>query len=961
MSLPIGTLIQLKYSTANSTPVSLQLSEPAYSFVSDKLFIGDSVNNPIAIGGKFYTNLLDANTPYTSPNTLVTRDDQGSSDFNNLMANTLSANSTVYAGLADASPLAGATNPLIGAGGNDNNYVQNYIRNINAGGSASADFVAYPDNGSDVSGWVDMGITSSTYNDANFAITNANEGYLFMSAPSSSSTSGNLVIATDSTGVYNSILFQTGGFTDVHTLAHFQHNQGLTIDIPTESFSNSTGSLILAGGAGIQGAVYADALYDNGSRVLSAVNVNAGAGVSVTSSTSGNTESITITNTGVQSLTANTSDVTANATTGNIVFGLATTSVTAGTYGGATQVPSFTVDSKGRITFAGNNAISTSFNLYGDSGVTAVGGGSSLTIQGNTGGGILTSATSGSNLDIFVDDTVVRSNTISLYQTIDGDITISGNLNVLGTQTIVHTTTSSVEDSLLDLAANNTTSDLVDIGFVGRYSPNGEDVLYSGLIRHAGNKQYYIFDGYTQDPTANVVTPGTNGFYLATVNADINANTVQSGGFLAAEGAPSGFGTAGYSFTTDGGWDTGMFSSGDGIIDFYNNNVKTTTIDNTGAVRLVNGAKLQNFNSNTVVLNPDGTVGYGLEVTKGSPDTSQITLANAGGYSDLIVGVNDGSHNYFRVGGSGSGGTAFNFNSTGGDLIIDLDGSLWNFTTSNNTIVLPHGASLRDTSTNSVVFGYLAGDTGQSSDGVAIGNQAGKTSQQQGSVAIGAYAGETSQGYKSVAIGLESGQTSQGAFSVAVGLHAGQTNQQNSSVAIGHVAGQTGQGTDSVAVGVGAGINYQGYNSVAVGNRAGAGYTTPQGNNAIAIGASAGYNHQVDNSIALNASGAPLNPDNAGFYVNPVRNVSTANVMFYNAATSEVSYGGFDVSEIITGTLGVGTGGTGASSFSTKGVIVSDNSSTTGALSALTGSAYQVLQLDASGVPTFGGLNGGTF
>jgi hypothetical protein len=42
-------------------------------------------------------------------------------------------------------------------------------------------------------------------------------------------------------------------------------------------------------------------------------------------------------------------------------------------------------------------------------------------------------------------------------------------------------------------------------------------------------------------------------------------------------------------------------------------------------------------------------------------------------------------------------------------------------------------------------------------------------------------------------------------------------------------------------------------------------------------------------------------------------------------------------------------------------VIVSDSSSSTAALTALTGSAYQVLQLNASGVPVFGGLNGGTF
>jgi len=71
---------------------------------------------------------------------------------------------------------------------------------------------------------------------------------------------------------------------------------------------------------------------------------------------------------------------------------------------------------------------------------------------------------------------------------------------------------------------------------------------------------------------------------------------------------------------------------------------------------------------------------------------------------------------------------------------------------------------------------------------------------------------------------------------------------------------------------------------------------------------------------------------------------------------------GIAASQIVSGTLGVTRGGTGASSFSIKGVIVSDQSSTTGALSALTSSTEgHVLQINSSGVPTFAHLNGGSF
>jgi hypothetical protein len=69
-----------------------------------------------------------------------------------------------------------------------------------------------------------------------------------------------------------------------------------------------------------------------------------------------------------------------------------------------------------------------------------------------------------------------------------------------------------------------------------------------------------------------------------------------------------------------------------------------------------------------------------------------------------------------------------------------------------------------------------------------------------------------------------------------------------------------------------------------------------------------------------------------------------------------------DTSAVVSGTLGIARGGSGASSFSVKGVIVSDAASTTGALSALTSPTEgHLLQINSSGAPTFAHLNGGTF
>jgi hypothetical protein len=55
---------------------------------------------------------------------------------------------------------------------------------------------------------------------------------------------------------------------------------------------------------------------------------------------------------------ANSGQLTANASTGNVLLGLADTAVATGNYGSATNIPSISVDSKGRITYAANVAIS---------------------------------------------------------------------------------------------------------------------------------------------------------------------------------------------------------------------------------------------------------------------------------------------------------------------------------------------------------------------------------------------------------------------------------------------------------------------------------------------------------------------------------------------------------------------------------------------------------------------------
>jgi hypothetical protein len=78
-----NTLIQLKSSTANAAPAVLNVAEPAYSYVSNTLFIGTAGGNGVLpVGGKFYLDQQQiiyntVNLAYEAANTVNITSIQG--------------------------------------------------------------------------------------------------------------------------------------------------------------------------------------------------------------------------------------------------------------------------------------------------------------------------------------------------------------------------------------------------------------------------------------------------------------------------------------------------------------------------------------------------------------------------------------------------------------------------------------------------------------------------------------------------------------------------------------------------------------------------------------------------------------------------------------------------------------------------------------------------------------------
>jgi len=141
--------------------------------------------------------------------------------------------------------------------------------------------------------------------------------------------------------------------------------------------------------------------------------------------------------------------------------------------------------------------------------------------------------------------------------TIGGNLVVDGNLTVSGTSMTVNSTTTTIEDSMMELASNNTSSDVLDIGFYGNYDDglsDGGASEYTGLFRDASDSTWKLYDGLEVEPTTTVNTSGT-GYTLADLLVgDLTATTLTATNGLTGSSItyPTSDGTSGQAIITDG-------------------------------------------------------------------------------------------------------------------------------------------------------------------------------------------------------------------------------------------------------------------------------------------------------------------------------------------------------------------------------------------------------------------------
>jgi|688.fasta_scaffold00338_30 hypothetical protein len=221
------------------------------------------------------------------------------------------------------------------------------------------------------------------------------------------------------------------------------------------------------------------------------------AGDSGSSQTIDDAETVTISGgTGLSSIASSTNTITLH---------LDNTTVTAGSYGSASAIPTFTVDAQGRLSAAGTASISTSFTVDADNGDNlTIAGGDTFTIVGGIGLTSVASATDTLTLDL--DNTTVTAGSYGGAASV-GSFTVDaqGRLTAASSTTIEIALGTNTSGSYVATITGGTgvTSSAATTGEGTTHSLSiGQDVATSASVTFAGltlNGGSMVFEGATAD------------------------------------------------------------------------------------------------------------------------------------------------------------------------------------------------------------------------------------------------------------------------------------------------------------------------------------------------------------------------------------------------------------------------------------------------------------------------------
>ena len=517
----MATTIQIKRSPNVAAPTTSDIieGELAYSYdktnngTGAKLYIevqnsggGETIHT---VGGKYYTDKVDAATSASTANALVQRDVNGSFAANNI---SLAGNITLGGTKITGGGSGLFVDPIANSVSGNVVYYNPSTKEITFGVAGVATSANQLATARDIGLAGDLTGNVSFDGSSNVTLT-------------ATIAANSVALGTDTTGNYVANVIPGTGLTG----SGFG-TEGAT---PTLDLANTAVTAGVYGGTTNIPTITVDAQGRITSASNSAISTSfTAAGDSGSNQTISGGDTLTIAGgTGLTSVGGSTDTITIN---------LDNTAVTPSTYGGAASVGVFTVDQQGRLTAASNVAISIPSsalntdvalgsqtsgayvaNLVAGTGITLSGLGNEGTTPTITNSGvtqvtgtanqIATSGSTGSITLSLPNDVVIPNNL-----TVSGDLIISGNAVTMNTATIL------IEDPLIKLG-NANPSDSLDIGFFGEYVSSG--TKYAGLFRDASDSgKFKLFNDLTVDPTSNVVD--TSSFTIASLVANITGGTI---------------------------------------------------------------------------------------------------------------------------------------------------------------------------------------------------------------------------------------------------------------------------------------------------------------------------------------------------------------------------------------------------------------------------------------------------
>lgn len=212
------------------------------------------------------------------------------------------------------------------------------------------------------------------------------------------------------------------------------------------------------------------------------------------------------------------------------------TAVSAGSYGNATAIPTFTVDAQGRLTAAGTAAISTSWTVSDGSTTSSIDGGDTLVVAG---GSNITSTVSGDQVTLALDSAISLTNVTISNTFTDGALSIASGA-ITGATNITASGAVSF-GSLTDSGESITVTKFVDEADGIGSNDNDTSIPTSAAVvdyvaNNAGDGLLLraSFTANSSDSTFNIGTvPNVSGRTYYASRVILNVSTAVSGGSVA--------------------------------------------------------------------------------------------------------------------------------------------------------------------------------------------------------------------------------------------------------------------------------------------------------------------------------------------------------------------------------------------------------------------------------------------